>query len=1159
MSDNLEQMLMWCNRARLILSATSTEKQQAVVEFDKELGRVRAKLNLLIEIAGESSPVVQGFLTELDRIAIEASGLRDVSDPKYKGKEGQKTLREAAKRVTSSLKSLGDKISKSEPAKEIRQEREPFFKGTTEARKKLRELGTQELANATLIESELGFIEFAEQQVRSNDMYLKPGACKRLLQTIDGRVKKLALSVKSSQTLDLNQSKAKPQVEEQVWAAQRLLDEGETTGRLTPEIKEKLETTLKKIEAQCNQDQWTAALQSCKELPTSEQCSKAFLSKNSALKKALPKELSLCEGALEELADLLDASSLDQERSAYNELIASGGAGKLDETAITQANKKILKLTNGWTTRKNLLVQQKQALELTISDLAKRIERRRELLGASQRDQNARQYEAVVGLRDQRYFDKAISLAGSLSRQLDAQRPVMEEGRAWRKLEGGAAQLASDLLEQAGVPNVSPELLVEAKRLAALLQPASIQRLTEVRDWKGLLLVHQQAKTFLAGLPKRIEKYEGFNERRTELDKEMTVEWGKIEQALQNVGDAARKAGADPDLLLKPHRSEFDQLKREWKEWLDNASRESKSAIKGGKAAIADLLLRINGLNDPQALASAKAEQADAEGKKRFDQARNAFVSTELRALLEVDALKGAEFKKKLETLAANETLDDPGQPWGKRIEEVGKLALEAVQAANEAKLQLKRGNMALAKSVQERKLELQGLREAMKKDGIAVEKFAEMFKTLEADIANLELLATTGNMAAAKVNDRLLLELSARIRNLKLLATNTSTFKDYSSWIERHQQSIDDLNKDGLNNVAEETATALKEQFETLQSEIFGMEPGAAHKANQALTQSIVDARTQLQTIRDQQDQAVVAASDCLRRISVFAQKGFADVYRKSLEARVAAARQRAQTASELPAALRDFEAIKSELTEIETNPDAALKRQKNLLAEQHANDKLKNEWKSRLSVVEGSVMQRLKLALGDDKKNDQKAEVERIISMAKKAVKKSKDYERGLRLLTQAEGRVAEIERNPEGTALGQRKALPKHVEGYTTNVIKLQQALEDFVKAALEKVTNPQRRVTLQKALEQQVDPLSLQLNPYVFKVPLKNLTDDEVPVTKRREAREQALSRLRETMNFISKNPTMVKLANNPILPLMPDLRALDASLTRLEAHFRASVR
>jgi len=1163
MADNIDDMLAWCNRARMILSATSSKKGAAGIKLDAQVDRVRVKLQHLIEMAGEATPVVKGFIESLDGIVLEASGLADVNDPRFKGKDGQKTLRGKAKAVTDKLKVLADQMDKSKPAKEILEARERFFNGTERARTRLKELSSQKMANTVEVEELLAFIENAEQSVRSEPAYQKPAECDKALQVISGWLGRLTrsmeLSAQSDRQLDVAQSKAKPLVEERCSVAGRVLAEGKTSGRLTPEMEKKLEDGLKAIHLKCDQGLWTEALALCKSLPSASECSKAYLVTKGKVTADFGNELQLCDAALEQLRPLLDTAAMEQERSRYNRLISDGGSERLSSKQVTELRLKMKTLIEGWEASAETLAQQQTQLKQQIEDLQKRLGRRVDLVGLPQKAENARQLELVTGLRDQLLFASGLQAAATLSRLLDSQRPAMEDGRAWRKLADGVVQIVADLGTRAQAPDVGPQLIAEAQRLARALAPDTIARLTEVRDWKTLLLSHEQAASFLAALPKSIEKFSSFNGQRKSLDDGMAGEWQAVEQAIKEVEDAAGKAAVSPDPLLQPFRNELARLKLDWKDWLDNTTRESRSKIKATKAAAADLQRRIRALKDAEVLKGEAAKQADDNGSKLFETARLAFVDKQLRALLQVDALKGAEFRNRLKDLAGNEALDEPGKPWAKRIEALAELAGQATQAALDAKGRLERTNRTLTEAVAAQKLELGNLRKAMKTRNIDVGKFGPLFEALDTDLANLELLSTTGNMTAAQVNNRLLGELSARIRNLQLLVDHGSTFQDYTATLQRHAESIAQLKSDGLANVAAETAAALQEQLQTLNSELYGMEPKPAAAALRAMALAIDDARSELLAIRTQQDKVVLAAGDCLKRVASFAKGGYAETYRKSLESRVAAARKRSTVASELPAALRDLEAIQTELGEIEANPDAAFNRQKNVLAEQHATLKLKREWESRLAVINDGVLRRLDAALKSGGDKDQKDEVKRMVAMAEKAVKDNKDYERGLRLLAQVEGRVAQIERNPEGTALGDRKALPKHVESYAANVVKLRQSLENFVIQSLAQVKDPARQTQLRDALRKQVDPLSLQLNPGAFSVPLKSLLDKALPDSKRREAREQALARLRETLGFITGHPTMVKLAANPIVPLQADLRALDASLTRLEAHLRASVR
>lgn len=1150
MADSIEQQLMWCNRARVILAATSGKGQKAVIKFDNELSKVRVKLDRLIEMAGEETPVVKGFVEELGAIAVLASGLRDVADPKYKGKSGQKTLRNEAKQVTTKLEELGKKIEKSEPAKDILEARTRFFDSTARTRKRLKELGSQEHADTADVQELLSFIETAEQSVRTEVKYQQPAECDKATRLISEWLNQLALKMenraKGSRQLDESQAKAKPLVEDKAGTARRLLAEGRTSGQLTPELERKLDETLKAIDLKGAAGLWTEALVLCKSLPTAAQCRKAYLLAKGGLKKEFREQMNLCETALDGLAVVLEASAMEQERSRYNQLIAKGGG---DMTTLIQ----------GWNNKTAELTRQQQQLDKLIVKLRERVARREERVPLQQKAENARQLDLVTSLREQLQFTAGTQAAETLSRQLDPQREAVDDGRAWQKIAGEAVQLSASMDNWSKAQRLAADLRAAAARLSKVLDAGSVAQLTTVRDWKTLLAAHKEATEFLATANQASQAFGDFEGRRGELRAAMLIELAKVDKAFEDYGKVAAKAGIDAAPPLLPLRGELRALTDGWEEWLSNAVADDKSRVDAVKSAIGVLLGKIDDLDDETLLKAEAARQADEAGRARFNTAKSDFETRELVDLKALDAVLGEETRKRLEALAGNEKLDQPGKPWEGRIEALAQLVFEAKRATGEARGRLRLEGETQVQMVAEHKRALLALRQSMKTKKIDVKKFESMLGTLDTDLANLELLTTTGNITAFDVNKRLLEAFGKRVETLQMLVEHGSAFEDYGVSLKRYETSIGKLDDDGLGKMAPATLKALKEQLSTLQDEVYGQEPKAADKSMRALALAISDAGKELTALTDLKNKASVAASDCLRRVGAFAKKGFAEIYRKSLESRVAAARDRAANPAELPAALRDFEAIQAELSELEANPDAAYTRQKNVLAEQHATLKLKREWEGRLSVIKGSVMSRLKAALktGDD---SQKAEVERMIEMAETAVKKNKDYERGLRLLTQVEGRVAQIERNPEGTALGDRKALPKHVEGYSANVIKLRQALDNFVTQSVAQLADkPGLQTKVREILVKQVDPLTLQLNPGLFAAPLKTLLDGQAAATQRREAREQALARLREAVGFLTTHPTMVKLAGNPIVPLQPDMRALDASLTRLEAHLRAAVR
>jgi hypothetical protein len=1152
MSDNIDELLQWCERARVILAKTGGKKQEAAAKFDSELASVRVKLERLIEIAGESTPVVQGFITALGTIASKALGLSGVDDKKNAGKEGQKRLREQAKVISADLMQLGKQIDASKPAKAILDARERFFAESARSRIRAGELGTQPHANTMMVAGVLAFIGNLEQRVRSEAPYQDPAKCDEATRLIAEKVAQLVrqmeVEAKSERNLDEKHAKAKPQVEDRRAIAQRLLDEGQLSGELTKEMQTRLETTLREIDTKASADLWTDALTLCMKLPTASECKKAFLLTKVSLNKNFAKELKQCEDAFKLMSPVLDAATLEQEQTRYNQFLGEGKGDGLNVGKMTR-------MIEDWAALTTARTKEKTDLAKEIADLEAQLGRREATVGLPQKAENARQFELVTSLRDQLLFTAARQAGATLKRQLVAQRPAVEDERAWRDLLPGAAKLVTDLGTKGVGPNVAPQLQADARRLATALSPETIARLTAVRDWQPLLTAHKQAKDFLAGLGKETKKFADFEPQRKPLDDDMAREWAKVESNFNDFTGIAKIAKVDAAPMLRPLRGELDALKREWAEWLANTTRESKTTIKTTKDKVAALLLKVDALAHDDILKAEAARQADDAGRARFDSARITFENKELSALKLVDVIKGQELTKRKEALAS-----DDKKSWDDRIKALGLLAKEAAEAAAASRIALGNTNSILAEAIGVQKLKLAELRKVMNaKKGVDIKKFAPLLDGLNTELLNLELLTTTQNMSAAKANDRLLGELSARIANLKSLVEHGSTFEDYGKSLARYTESIAQLKTDGLPSVAADTATALNEQLATLKTDLYSMEPGKAAVAMRAMAAAIADAQTELQGIRNQQDKVVLAASDCQRRVAAFAKLGLADAYRQSLESRVAEAQQRSKVARELPTALRELETIQAELAEVEANPQAALARQKTLLAEQHATLKLKREWEGRLAVVQNSVMKRLNAALKGGGDKSQKDEVDRMVAMAEKAVKTNKDYERGLHLLTQVEGRVAQIERNPEGTALGDRKALPKHVEGYATNVIQLRSALDNFVAKAAEKVTDPAKQKVVLDALRKQVDPLTIRLNPGLFTLSVQDLVDDKLPDTRRREAREQALARVRETLAFLTTHPTMVKLGNNPIVPLQADMRALDASLTRLEAHLRAAVR
>jgi hypothetical protein len=249
----------------------------------------------------------------------------------------------------------------------------------------------------------------------------------------------------------------------------------------------------------------------------------------------------------------------------------------------------------------------------------------------------------------------------------------------------------------------------------------------------------------------------------------------------------------------------------------------------------------------------------------------------------------------------------------------------------------------------------------------------------------------------------------------------------------------------------------------------------------------------------------------------------------------------------------------LAAELTQLEKDPKVALARQKQLLADDHAQAKLKKEYTSQLEVFKSKSKPRAERAIkGANGDESQVAELDRMIKLAEKAASGG-DFERALQRLAQAEMRVQQIERNPQGTALGDRKALPQHAAAYGAEINKLRSTLDDFLVKSAELVPDPALNKKVSAVLTPMVAKLKQQLNPRLFDLLVERLTNDKLEQAERREARAQALERLREARAFITSDPMMVQMGLNPIAPLEPVQRVLNSSLNRLEAHLRSAIR
>lgn len=1160
---DIATLMEWCRKAREILAETGKSGKRAQ-QFEKALLDVQQRLQELKELAGQT-PLVKQFHDEFERLAADANRL----DQTIKGKPiPPKEKREKAKKVLADLEKLDKSIAGSKPAKETLEVRRKFFVETKRVRDRLQEESTHPLANTTQIEQLLEMVANAEEQVRSDPLYVDNKRVEQKTKDVAGYlaglVRREVQSKVQAQQLDLKQQDAKGRYPTQRVVVQRTLDELDGIGQLTPEMKSRLEKALQAAEGLAAKSDWIGAMAELAKAPTREQCSSAFLGAVPKVKEKFAEELQQIDHALQLLESVLDEGRLGQFRAQRNQLLSQIAQGGDSIKQITAERQKLKAFVEQLAQSRREGDECLNAVKLLIGTLKPKVAAHADKVSLVTEQENQRQFELVLALREQRQHAEALSAAQALERALQsaAQTQAVAAHQAWKKVEGElrGQDFINGLKIAGGNLGLPADVREQAATLLRRIGQAQLDQKALVRDWTGLTELHAEVRETLAGLGKAQKDFGDFAPQRLKADQAMKLKWTEVEQALGKLQQSLTQAGADADPALQPLRASLKTLQGEWALKLASASSALDLAQPDSEKAVAGLLQQIAAAGQAKAIEATRRAQREAQGAQAFREALALLEQTELAALRGASSSQAMALATELTGLEKKLDLEtDPEAPWAGRIGELAQIKKRIVQATTQAGQECTTINQGLTDRITKLRQSLQTAQQSLKqKIGGGAGKFEPLFTALRGELDSLELLTKTTNKSAAEGNTALITALEKRVQQLLDAINVGSDFEGVQTGIKQLRTDIDKLDKAGLKKEAEATSTKLNQQYTDLEATIYGLEPAAMTQALATLRTALATAQTELTDIQDNRRKLDLLANGCVQRIQAFARQGFAEAYRKSLEQRVSAARKKGLVAAELVAAIAELEALAVELTGIEADPTQALKHQTQLLADQHAQAKLRREWESKSTVVEKTVLPRADRAVEDaGGDTGQVDEAKRMLKMAKKAADGG-NFERALQVLTQLEARVAQIERNPAGTGLGDRKALPKHVEAYSAEVMKLRQAFDGFVKAALAKVPSEQQGL-VQPVLERTVQGLKARLNPGLFKLATDVLTDSKAEAGRRREAREEALARLRETVSFINTHPTMDKLKVNPIAPLQGDLRVLDAALTRLEAHIRASVR
>lgn len=1174
--EEIKKLAAWCQKARSLLGMGV---QGDSSKMEKRIDAVEKMLKSLSEKQGAAEKELFGAAMESFRIVsehhVQATEAYKLAEQALKSaKKGTEAYerasqalndaREKVRALMVEMKTLKDDLSADVPLAEALR---TFQAAVENGEKLIRNELTQPHADLAQLNDALKLLQRWKGEVDTNPKYRDPKAVRALTMQLSPLLGKLIKAKRQEsgdqRKDDRRQSAARGGAEQRLKAVEELFKSLDEAGQLVPALRTQFSDAIRDAKALYVQENWIDGEALLKPLPGRTACLKAFDKARLEAEVDFGPEIQQATIGLAGVREKCDVALIQRQTGALNGLKSRAGAPgrkpKDNAQLLTEFRALIQQLKDDIqyaVTAAGQLGTQLDALNQTATRLTA-------VVPLNVSDEHQRQIQLIGVLRDQKRWKEALDTARllqeAMARQDDPAYATWQRVGATLK---GRSALRNDIRLAAGNPQATPALRDEAGRLSNRIDPAALERLEQARDWKALVDLQSEVSRFVAGLPGQIEAFKDFSSERQEADGVVQLRLKRAGSEIDELERAIRQAGADPAPVLGPLKKELADLTTEWKRRLDSAASPEALNTAQMEDAINLLGQAVRSANYGPNIDEVAQGQRDAAGRAAFDKAAGAIERDSLVQLDELDTALAERLRREIGTLAADAKREsDPTQPWAARINALQDVATRATQGVDEARNRCEQLNRELAGKAEAVALTLTAAREELKSKGwwaSLASRYQPMFDFMHEELEGLRQLLSTPNASAAEGNKLLLQDLKTRADKLVLLAKANKGLDGRETRVENAAGRLESLRKEGLKKALPETDEALGTQLAEIKRDLNGMEPDIVNQVLEEFDQAVRAATTELNAVKQRQQKLKDLEANLRPRIGTLKQSGEAVTYYDTLLERIGAAVKKGGTTGELPSAIVDLEAIGNEVTQAESDPKAALARQKTVNDEKHAGDRLKREYEGRLATVKDKLLERAKKAVGDaggDK--GQIDELERMIKMAMNAAKGG-DHERAVQTLVRTENRVAEIEKNPAGTALGDRHALDKHLQTFASQMQTFRDELDAFVEAAVAEVPESARE-TVRKPLVDAVAKAKTQLNPRVFDPYVPDIGNDKLDKAKRREQRDQALQRLRELRIFISSHPTLAKLALNPIRPLTGPLRLIDTSLNRLDAHLRSAIR
>lgn len=1131
MSD-IKDLIKWCEEARALLGY-ATLFNDASSEMKDATSKVNEKLTSLSKLASQGA-LSDEFLAEFEKLALQAKALAE----RAKGSESEEKQRiEGIKAVSVKLGTLGKRIGAALPlakAQDAYLEKLKKCQNELDIFKTLPEAAPTALAN---------LINTARGQAGLQDNAKTLATATTTLEGFSAALETAKKEQKKAAKLKQTQREAMPGSLQKLNEVTALLEHVKAEGVGVSDQEKLLVDGLAKAKKLQEQEKWVEATSVLGELPTRKALDEAS---TKALKKAGEQypDVKLGQTAIAKLKTLVDASIWQPMETRLWDAIDEV-AQQIVQTSALQTLKGMVELINvkiSWAEKEGPVLQRQ------VQQLESRLGEFRVVAPSIEVVPMSDALDRVKAHQTQKQIDVAQDRARELSTSLNlAFNTWGVLHRKWLMVKPELEGMISELGVQASDKAAPQDLQDAATQQKARL--SSISPLTEARDWQALIDLHASGKKTLAAFLPRKNDYIGYAQSRAAGDKKAQSEFLGLKAKLDKLTLTLTQSGVKPEKTVGPLEKAFEAVKSAWEKKLASAASDGELDLGSTLLALAQIEKQALAADSDDGVETAKTGQEQDELRASFEETL-ASLANPFAILETLDPKKVLALRAEVSKIEA-----DASKPWAERVTAIEQAAKTVRDAAAEAEKARNERNSQMRRLCQSLQTQLDTTWEELKKG--SGKKFEPMFQAMRDELADITMLADTPSLEAGKANQAAITSLEDRLKALSTLAPGGSDpFEAVAAALAELKKAFED-NDAALKANVPKTLVSLKKRLTTLEGALYATEVSQSTAAiaalNAALEQAVSDAEAKV-TFRESVTELLPVVQ---RNIDVMKQDGRAPDYCKALQQRLDAAKKLAESPDKLNTAKNDLDRLFKDVQAAVLKPEEALAKQTALHLEAQKKALLETQWKASLKTFKAKTLPRAVTATeapGSDPA--QVDEIKRMLDMAEESAKGG-DHAEALRRLRLCEQRVEEVVADPSGPGIGSRRALPQNAKQYAEAAKKMLDALKAFPGQVTGKVPGVPQPV-LQR-ITKATEGFTGMFDEALFDSFAATLSDGKAEARMRREAREQALEKIRNLQSLLVDHPVLTGLLVNTISPDMHlAARLLNQRLTSLEANIRRSV-